>query len=73
MNSRQQFTPKYWIVHDPNSDDVLLNTARKSRTDAVNEYREACGRYPEDDGMEVSLVEIKLVNIWSIKKPLTNQ
>jgi hypothetical protein len=30
MKLNQEHTPKYWVFHDTNSDDVLLATADKS-------------------------------------------
>lgn len=30
MKTEQEFTPKYWIFHDTESDDVYLDTTSKS-------------------------------------------
>lgn len=38
MNSEQEFTPKYWMVHNTKTDDVLVYTAHKSRDGAIFIY-----------------------------------
>lgn len=38
MKAKQTASPKYWIVHNKNSDDVLISTASKSYDDAVNKF-----------------------------------
>lgn len=73
MRKTQEFTPKYWVVHDKNSDDVLLYTASKSRDYSICLYVESFvnaedergnlryGIFDDDDSVECSLVEIKFV------------
>lgn len=64
MKRDQKFTPKYWICHRPDSDDVILETASKSQLDAINMYNNYDGDFDIDqaDGfIDVSLFEIKFV------------
>lgn len=62
MKQDQEFTPKYWIGHHKESDDVLLFTAAKTRSVCCDTLEKT---YSEDwfmdDNFEVSLFEIKLV------------
>ena len=46
MNKEQPFTPKYWVVHDVENDDVLLHTASKSRDHSILTY---CNQFEPDE------------------------
>ena len=64
MKKDQKLTPKYWVCHHKQTDDVLIHTACKGYKDVV-----ACMEldYGEDwfmdDDFEIILVEIKQVVI----------
>ena len=63
MNSKQEFTPKYWIGHNTRSDDVLITTANKNYFNADLKLREEVGeKLYNSDEYVVSLFEINLVH-----------
>ncbi len=60
MKANQKFSPKYWIVHDPMSDDVFIETASKSWDDAHDKGEMFFGnKMHEDNGYKVILVSIE--------------
>ena len=67
MKQGQQFTPKYWVFHNTDTDDVYLDTAAKSWDDCVisteqlhlNELMDFYNN--ESTSYAISLVEIKIV------------
>lgn len=74
MRDRQKLSPKYWVVHDKESDDVFIKTASKNRQDAVDIFvddyswdgwrtylkdEDLLEMFHNDEGLEVILVEIK--------------
>jgi hypothetical protein len=73
MNNSQKLTPKYWVVHNPAYDDVLLYTAHKSRMESIEIWFEASptrilysqeeslSDYLAECGLLCDLVEIKLM------------
>ncbi len=62
MNKDQKYTPKYWVVNDKTSDDVLLWTANKSMEKAKSEYDLNCSPcVDEDENLELVLIEVKVV------------
>lgn len=75
MKSNQKFTPKYWCVHDKNTDDVFVETMSKSVVDAMQKFYdnvaikmfgeltedELVDKFYESDNLEVILVELNLV------------
>lgn len=67
MTPNQEFTPKYWIVHDPELDDVFLFSADKCRSASIKKYlSDRCGGnwYMDTelpDNLSCDLMEIKLV------------
>lgn len=62
MNKDQKLTPKYWVGHNTEKDDVFLWTADKNRGAACQYMVDAFGEvWFLDETFEVSLVEIKLV------------
>ena len=44
MKEKQQITPKYWVFHDPTSDDVFIATASKLHDLCVEKARKL---YPD--------------------------
>lgn len=60
MIINQKFTPKYWVVHDKTSDDVLFWTMHKSLQGSLDVYNLNYDIPVEDDeNLECILVEIK--------------
>jgi hypothetical protein len=64
MNKDQELTPKYWVGHDVESDDVFLNTASKSKCEAETKMNERFRgtNWRNLDYISIDLMEIKLVN-----------
>lgn len=62
MKENQKFTPKYWICHDPNSDDVFLGTASKGLIECLQLWDKL---YKDEQDLDFQpsydLFEIKLV------------
>lgn len=62
MKSDQKYSPKYWMDHHKQNDDVMLFSASKSREECCNLMEEA---YEEDwfldEDFDVILVEINQV------------
>lgn len=80
MKSSQKLTPKYWVVHNPNSDDVILSSADKCRATAIKKWFESSKArdrlvdtlpeyYLEACGLECALVEVKLVQCSICEQP----
>lgn len=77
MNKEQNHSPKYWVVHNKQNDDILVNTLSKNKNWAIerffNNYTYDMKGVMSDDELEewwenqtefvCSLVEIKLVEI----------
>ena len=64
MNNEQEFTPKYWVVHDKEDDDILISTASKAKDNACSKMKQIFGdRCFEDGRYSVDLVEIKLCDL----------
>ena len=69
MKSNQEYSPKYWVVHDKTTDDILVLTMNKSRPDSLETYElmQAAdligyqGNLEDDDNLECILIEIKEV------------
>lgn len=63
MKKDQPFTPKYWVVHNIETDDVFLETASKTRADC-EEWLNALAISDEIyDTHKIILIEIKEVKI----------
>ena len=64
MKKQQRFTPKYWIAHDKNSDDVLFSTAAKSRAEALDRLKRI-HRVQYDDYLtnEYSSIELAVFEV----------
>ena len=63
MKDNQKFTPKYWVLHHKQNDDVYLYTARKSQSDTLKATEELLGEDWSllEDNFEIILIEIKKV------------
>lgn len=74
MKQNKKLTPKYWVVKVKGDDDVLLNTARKSKQGSIRAYIYDLSKklpmysedkleelYYENDKIECVLIEILLV------------
>ena len=76
MNNQQKFTPKYWAVHDTQSDDIFIKSLSKNYRWSVEQFLdyysyEVMGVVVSDDDLDVwwlnqsryvcELVEIKIV------------
>jgi hypothetical protein len=60
MLRSQKFTPKYWVIHDPESDDIIIETASKSAEGAAELYHQWNACHYSDDDMELILISIDL-------------
>lgn len=64
MKKDQEFTPKYWIVHDTTTDDVFLHTASKSMDRSIQKHDDLYGGYDcfeEGSNLRCSLFELRIV------------
>lgn len=64
MKADPQYSPKYWVGHHKQNDDIAVFSMSKSREGAVKEMELAYGEdWFLDDDLEVILIEIKQVAI----------
>lgn len=64
MKANQRYSPKFWIGHDKQTDDVIIGTGTKSFAWTENRMKEMFGEdWMEDENLEIILVEVNL--IWS--------
>jgi len=72
MKQNQKLSPKYWVIHDKTSDDILFWTASKSYQGAVEMWEmeqfeglHHIGWFHEEGNeyLECILIEIKEVNL----------
>lgn len=64
MKQGQGLSPKYWMGHHKQTDDVMLFSASKNRLDCCKLLDEAYGEdWFMDENFEVILVEIKMVTV----------
>ena len=77
MKPDQKFSPKYWVVHDTTSDDILISTLDKTKTISIDKFIENhmfqfFGLVEDEDTQEVFLnqkrfecilIEVKQVNL----------
>lgn len=64
MNTEQKLTPKYWVGHDKNTDDVFITTARKSWFECDEAMAELFDdNWLNREELSIILVEIKQVEI----------
>lgn len=76
MKGMQKYSPKYWVVHDKESDDVFINTASKNKKDSMDifiddnswdrwetylEDDELINMFHNDNDLEIILIEISKV------------
>lgn len=61
MNIEQKLTPKYWVGHKIDSDDVFLVTANKDQRDACVAMLKLFGvDWVIDENLAVDLIELNL-------------
>lgn len=62
MKSGQGLSPKYWVGHHKENDDIMVFSMSKSRDGAVTELESAYGEdWFMDDNIEIILIEINRV------------
>ena len=72
MKKDQKHLPKYWVCHHPLKDDVLINSARKSKSHsqdlaiyfnkcAIGGKASTTWEDLEDQGWKCDLVELKMM------------
>lgn len=62
MKDNQKFTPKYWVLHNRQNDDVYLSTAYKAQSDTLKAAEDLFeDDWFMDDNLEIILIEIKKV------------
>ena len=75
MKQNQKYTPKYWVVHDKETDDIFTSTMHKSKHQSEEIFAEILmevigykcvedaleGYYDSSDTYECILIEIKQV------------
>lgn len=62
MKLDQAFSPKYWVGHHKENDDIMVFSMAKSREACVRELEQAYGEdWFLDDNFEVILIEIKAI------------
>jgi len=62
MKSNQKYSPKYWMGHYKQNDDVMLFSASKNREECCKLMEEAYGEdWFLDEDFDVILVEINQV------------
>lgn len=64
MKLDQKFTPKYWVGHHKQNDDIMVFSMAKSRDACVRELEQAYGEdWFIDDNIEVILIEIRALSV----------
>lgn len=62
MKEGQEHSPRYWMGHHKQNEDLMLFSASKNREDCVKWMEEAYGEdWFLDDDFDIILVEIKQV------------
>ena len=61
MKARQRFTPKYWVGHIVDSDDIMKHTMHKTKFKAERMVGEIYEGWEGDPNIEVILIEVKMV------------
>jgi hypothetical protein len=70
----QKLTPKYWVIHNKTTDDVMLQTASKSLADAwANAEAEFGESVCEDENIEPILIEINFVDDPILNERIINK
>ena len=64
MKIDQEFTPKYWVGHNTESDDVYLPTASKNRATAEHNMAEKVYiDWVDEDYYEIILISIDFAEV----------
>ncbi len=62
MNNEQKFTPKYWVCHDLDGDDILTETMSKSQDQTYLKAKALLGGEALDrENIQIVLIEIRLL------------
>jgi hypothetical protein len=62
MTPNQNFSPKYWVGHHKENDDIMVFSMNKNRDACAKELEHAYGEdWFMDDKFEIILIEIKQV------------
>lgn len=64
MYKDQKHTPKYWVLHDKRSTDVILASASKDRHN-VEDFAEKLlsAEWYDNEDFEISLIELNIVKL----------
>lgn len=64
MNDNQKLTPKYWVGHHKQTDDIIVHTMAKNRNDSALAMEIHYGEdWFMDENFDIILIEIKEVKI----------
>lgn len=64
MKDEQGFSPKYWVGHHKQTDDIMVFSMSKNKQDTCRELEIAYGEdWFMDENFEVILIEIKQVKV----------
>lgn len=70
MKHNQEYTPKYWVGHDPRTDDIYIDTARKSKGEAEAALKKLLmcnedeySKFIENGEIDVIIIEIRMLEI----------
>lgn len=60
MNTQQEYTPKYWVVHDIYGDDVYIESASKGYAGAIIKFEKMNPsiEFYDNDNLRCSLISI---------------
>lgn len=62
MNQNQKHSPKYWVCHNKQEEDVYLSTAAKDITSTMKKTSHLFGEgWTEDPSLDIILIELKEV------------
>lgn len=50
MKQNQEFTPKYWVMHDKNTDDIFVDTMDKCMSRSKGKYNKL---HKDKDGVNI--------------------
>lgn len=71
MKRNQKYLPKFWIVHHPNNEEVVIQTAHPARDKSIEiairlvrgvSLKEEPWEYMEDHGWKCELMQISFAN-----------
>lgn len=62
MKPNQTFSPKYWVGHDKDTDDVYISTASKSHHEAEQKMIDITDDFYVLEKYDIILVSLRMVN-----------